>query len=156
MLNFFMQYGGVVLGALASAVAILLPGIGSAIGCSLVGKTASGLLIEEPEKFGQSLILALLPGSQGLYGFIIGFMIIGKLAADMSLGTGLFCLMTAAPIAFVGYRSAVYQAQVAASGVQVLAKNPKQNMKTVILAALVELYAILALVASLFLYTKIS
>jgi V/A-type H+-transporting ATPase subunit K len=156
MLDFFMQYGGVVLGATASALAILLPGIGSSIGCGLVGKTASGLIIEEPEKFGQSLILALLPGSQGLYGFIIGFMIMGKISPDMSLGTGLFCFVTALPIALVGYRSAVYQAQVAASGIQVLVKNPKQNMKTVILAALVELYAILSLVASLFLYTKIS
>ena len=36
----------------------------------MVGEVAAGLMAEEPEKFGKSLVLQLLPGTQGLYGFV--------------------------------------------------------------------------------------
>ncbi len=47
------------------ALAAIMPGIGSARGVGLVGEAASGLITEEPEKFGKALILQLLPGTQG-------------------------------------------------------------------------------------------
>ena len=35
-----------------------------------------GVLSEDSSKFGKMLVLTLLPGTQGLYGFIVGFLIL--------------------------------------------------------------------------------
>ena len=56
---------------IAIGLAVGLPGIGSAYGVGTAGEAAAALISEQPEKFAQSLILQLLPGTQGLYGFII-------------------------------------------------------------------------------------
>ncbi|MDR1700739.1 MAG: hypothetical protein LBR68_06065, partial [Lachnoclostridium sp.] len=45
----------------------------------------------------------------------------------------------------------IYQAEVSTAGLQILAKNPSQNTKGIILAAIVETYAILGFVASIIL-----
>ena len=71
-IEFFMNNdGGMIFGAIGVALAVGLAGIGSAKGVGLVGEAASGLVTEEPEKFGKALVLELLPGTQGLYGFVI-------------------------------------------------------------------------------------
>ena len=54
------------------AAAVILGGMGSAKGVGIVGEAASGVLSEDPEKFGQCLVLQALPGTQGIYGFLIG------------------------------------------------------------------------------------
>ena len=77
--QFLVQNGGIVMATLGAALATLLAGIGSAKGVGIVGEVATGLMSEEPEKFGKSLVLQLLPGTQGLYGFVIGLMVLGKL-----------------------------------------------------------------------------
>ena len=64
--EFLASNGGVIFGALGVAVAVILSGFGSAIGVGLVGQAASGLMIEEPEKFGKSLVLQLLPGTRDI------------------------------------------------------------------------------------------
>ena len=61
------NFGGFIFGALGVALAVGLAGIGSAKGVGLAGEAVSGLLTEQPEKFGKALILELLPGTQGLY-----------------------------------------------------------------------------------------
>jgi V/A-type H+-transporting ATPase subunit K len=144
---------GAVLATLGAALAVFLAGIGSARGCGLVGKTAAGIITEEPEKFGKALILQLLPGTQGLYGFVFGFLVMFlKMGAGVSPSQGLFLIFAALPVGLVGYRSALYQAQVSASGLQILAKNPDHNTKGILLAVIVETYAILGFVASLLLF----
>lgn len=147
--KFLDAYGGTIFAAFGAALAVFLSGVGSSRGCGLVGKTAAGIITEEPEKFGKALILQLLPGTQGLYGFIIGFLILLKIADNLTTAQGLYLLATSLPVAIVGYRSALYQGQVAAAGLQILAKNPDQNTKGIIFAAIVETYAILGFVASI-------
>ena len=151
MVNFFTSYGGIVFTVFGAAIAAFLGGVGSARGCGLVGKTATGLITEEPEKFGQALILQLLPGTQGLYGFIIAFLIALNISYDLTLVQGLYYLAAALPVGIAGYRSALYQGEVAASGLQILAKNPSQSTKGIIFAAIVETYAILGFVMSIIL-----
>lgn len=146
--SFFLQNGGVLLAALGVAMATILPGIGSARGVGLVGEAASGLLTEEPEKFGKALILELLPGTQGLYGFVIAFMAMGKMSANMELGAGFSVLLSCLPIAFVGWKSALAQAKTAASAVSILAKRPEHNTKGIVLTVMVETYALLGFVMS--------
>lgn len=148
--------GGVALASLGMAVAVILSGIGSAKGVGMVGEAAAGVVIEEPEKFGKSLVLQLLPGTQGLYGFVIGLMVLGKLDANMSLAHGFYLLMSCLPIGFVGWISAIAQGKTAVAGIAILAKNEEQSTKGIIYSVMVETYALLAFVISLILINAVS
>lgn len=154
MIDFLLNNSGIFFGAMGVALAAALPGIGSARGVGMVGEAASGLLTEEPEKFGKALILQLLPGTQGLYGFVIALLVSLQLAPKMSLANGLYLLAACLPIAFAGWKSAIAQARTAASAVQILAKRPEHNTKGIILTVMVETYALLGFVMSLLLVTS--
>jgi V/A-type H+-transporting ATPase subunit K len=151
MMEFFNNYGGVVFATFGAAIAVFAAGMGSAKGCGLVGEAASGIVTEEPSKFGQALILQLLPGTQGLYGFIIGLLIALQVSPSLSLMQGLYLLAASLPVGIVGYISAIAQARVSASGLQILAKNPGETTKGIIFAVIVETYAILGFVSSIIL-----
>jgi len=151
-----MENGGVVLAVLGIALAVILSGIGSAKGVGLVGEAATGLIIEEPEKFGKSLVLQLLPGTQGLYGFVIGLMALGSLSVEMSLAQGFYIFFACMPIAFVGLYSAIYQAKTSAAGLAILAKNEEHSTKGIIYAVMVETYALLSFVMSLILLSSVT
>ena len=94
--------GGMVFAIIGMGIATIFSGIGSAKGVGMTGEAAAALTTNQPEKFGQALILQLLPGTQGLYGFVIAFMIYGSLAAEMSTVTGMAYLMASLPVAFTG------------------------------------------------------
>ena len=150
------QNGGVVFGILGAALAVLLAGLGSARGVQMAGEAAAGIVIDEPEKFGKAMVLQLLPGTQGLYGFVIGLFIMFKLRVDMSLIEGLYYVMVALPVGIVGLKSAFYQAKVAVAGMNILAKNEEHQTKGIILAVMVETYAILAFAMSFLLLSKVA
>ena len=115
------------------------------------------MLSEDPSKFGKALILQALPGTQGIYGLITAFLIIfkmGILSGDpvtLTVGQGAYFLMAALPIAVVGLYSAIKQAKVAAAGILLITKRPKEVGKAITSAALVEAYAIFAVLVSLLL-----
>ena len=146
---------GLVLAIFGAALAALLSGLGSAKGVSMVGEAAAGLISEDPSKFTKVLILQILPGTQGLYGFITAIMVMIKIKLlsgdpiDLTVSQGLMVLAACLPMAFVGYFSAIRQARVASSGVSVVAKKPEEQSKAMVLAAMVETYAVLALLISL-------
>ena len=142
------------LALLGAGLAATLAGMGSAKGVGMVGEAASGLLTEDPSKFGKALILQALPGTQGIYGLITAFLIIFKIGilgtpVDLSIANGAYFLMAALPIAIVGYYSALKQARVAVSGINLIAKKPDEVGKAITSAALVETYAIFAVLISL-------
>lgn len=141
---------------LGAGLAIMLAGLGSAKGVGMVGEAASGLLTEDPGKFGKALILQALPGTQGIYGLITAFLIVFKIGilgtpVELTVAQGVYFLMAAMPIAIVGYFSAIKQARVAASGISLIAKRPDEVGKAITAAALVETYAIFAVLVSLLL-----
>lgn len=157
-MQFLTENGGVILTLLGVALAALIPGIGSARGTGLVGEAGAGLIAEEPEKFGKALILQVIPGTQGLYGFVIGILILvntGFLSKSINLSQGFQILMASLPIAIVGYRSAIYQGKTAAAGIQILAKRPEKFFNGVIFAVIVETYALLAFVISFLMLNNI-
>ena len=155
-IQFFMENnGGLIFAAMGVALAVGLSGIGSAKGVRIVGEAATGLVTEEPEKFGKALVLQLLPGTQGLYGFVIGFLVFTKMASGMPLDQGLYLLGACLPIAFAGLWSGIAQGKVAAAGIQILAKNPEHNTKGIILSAMVETYALLGFVISFLLVNNL-
>lgn len=147
---------GVVFALAGIALAVILSGMGSAKGVGLVGEAATGVVIDEPEKFGKTLILQLLPGSQGLYGFAIGLLAIGRLNVSMSTMEGMYILIACLPIALVGYFSAVAQAKVAVGGITIIIKNEEQQVKGIVYAVMVEIYALLAFVMSFLLLSQVT
>ena len=149
-------FSGPNLALLGAALAAGLAGMGSAKGVGLVGEAASGLLTEDPTKFGKVLILQAIPGTQGIYGLITAFLIIFKIGllgtpVELTVAQGAYFLMASLPIAIVGLYSGIKQGRVAASGVGLIAKRPDEVGKAITSAALVETYAIFAVLVSLLL-----
>ncbi len=148
---------GLVIALFGGAIAVFLAGTGSSIGIGYAGQAANGLLSEEPEKFGTMLLLVALPGTQGIYGFLTGFLVMNKVGltggeiAAVSVIQGWQILGACLPIAVSGLFSGIYQGKVCAAGIGVAAKQPGDVMKAVIYGALVETYAVLALVITIFL-----
>jgi V/A-type H+-transporting ATPase subunit K len=107
------------------------------------------------------LILQLLPGTQGLYGLLTAILllsrigIIGGSAAQLSTAQGMMFLAACLPIAIVGLFSGISQGKSAAAGVGIVAKKPEHSGKGIIMAAMVETYAILALLVSILLIYNI-
>lgn len=150
IMELITTYGGQALAVAGMAIAAGMAGMGSAKGVGIVGEAAAPLVTEQPEKFGKALILELLPGTQGLYGFVIAFLIYTKLSAGVDITQGLFLLASALPVGIAGLHSGIAQGKVAASGIQILAKNPQHQTKGIVLSAMVETYALLGFVLSFF------
>ena len=146
---------GIVFALVGAAFAAIFAGMGSAKGVGLVGQAGAGVITEDPSKFGKVLILQILPGTQGLYGFLAAILvllqvgIIGGSYKPISLARGLLYFAACLPIAIVGYFSAIAQGKAAAAGVSIVAKKPDQSGKAITLAVMVETYAVLALLVSL-------
>ncbi|MCX7778860.1 MAG: V-type ATP synthase subunit K [Patescibacteria group bacterium] len=152
---------GLALAILGAVLAAALAGIGSALGVRIVGEVAAGLVSEDPEKFGKVLLLQALPGTQGIYGFlgaIMSLQKVGLLGGQMptiSLEVGWQILFACLPVGVVGLISAIMQGRVAAAGVHVVAKKPGESGKPVIMAAMVETYAVLGLLVTILLLNGI-
>ena len=145
---------GIVFALTGAALAALLAGIGSAIGVGIAGEAAAGVITEDPNKFSKVLVLQLLPGTQGIYGLRIGFITltqIGIMGGDpnVSVAKGLLYLAACLPMAFVGLWSAMKQGKASVASIGLVAKRPEQFGKAMIFPAMVETYAILALLISI-------
>ncbi len=145
---------GIVFALLGAILATLMGGIGSAIGVSMTGRAAAGVVTEDPSKFGKVLILQLLPGTQGIYGLLIGFVTLSQIGvlggnAEMTLVKGLLYFAACMPMAIVGWVSALQQAKAAVSSIALVAKKPDQFSKGMIFPAMVETYAVFALLISI-------
>ena len=144
------------LAILGAALAVIFPGWGSAKGVGMAGEALAGLMAEDSSKFGKGFTLQILPATQGLYGFAIAFIVMMNTgimggAPVTNVLHGLYYLAACIPMAVVGYISAVKQARVAVAGINMLSKSPEASGKALTSGALVELYALLALVISFFL-----
>lgn len=149
---------GMALALLGAGLAAFLAGIGSAWGITIAGRAATGVLSEKPERYGQMFVMVVLPGTQGFYGFLGTFIVMlklnffgGGLAEEVSLKLGLQVLMACLPVGIAGLCSAVQQGKVCAGGILMTAKRPEMAFKAgVVYAVMVEIYAILGLLTTLF------
>ncbi len=146
---------GIEIAMLGVALAVGLAGSGSAIGIGIVGQSACGLISEDPDKFGQTLLLQALPGTQGIYGLLAGFLImqdigiVGEELVELTTWQGYAYLMAALPIAIAGLSSGIYQGRVLASSINLIAKRPEEMGKGIVYAVMVETYAVFALLATI-------
>ncbi len=152
---------GLVYALLGAAIAVLLAGAGSAIGVGIAGQAAAGVVTEDPSKFARVLIMQLLPGTQGIYGLLVGFIVLSKVgllgggAASITPQTGLLILAACLPIGIVGLISGRSQGKTSAAAIGIVAKKPDQFGKAMLFPAMVETYAILALLISILAVTAI-
>lgn len=146
---------GTVLALTGAALAVILAGMGSAYGVGVAGQAASGVVSEDPSKFAKVLIMQLLPGTQGIYGLLVGFIALSKIGllsgspAELSLNTGLMILAACLPIGIVGLVSGMHQGKTAVSAIGIIVKKPDQFGKAMLFPAMVGTYAILALLVSI-------
>lgn len=153
---------GFVLAVTGALLAIALPGIGSIIGTKLSGSAASGVISEKPELFGKALLLVALTSSQAIYGFLTSILImqkVGLVGAELlavSPTAGWALLLASLPAAVTAMFSGVAQGQIATGGMGVIAKHADASGKAIILAALVETFAIFGLLASILLIQGIA
>jgi len=144
---------GDVMAYIGLGLMIGLAGVGGSIGTGFTGPAAVGLLKKRPESFGNALVLACVPTSQVLYGFVAFIIFQGALAGKeitilqgaitlgAGIGTGLVCMI-----------SCIHQARVCANGISVMAGGEDDVLgKTLILAAIPEFFAILSLVSAILL-----
>ncbi len=148
---------GTIIALIGAALGTILPGIGSILGVQMCGKAAAGVTSEKPELFGKLLVLQILPGTQGLYGFLTTFLFMiqteilngGGLYLTVAEGWAYFTVFM--PIAINGLISAIFQGKVATAGIMMTAKQPDASGKGITMAVLVETYAILSLIVSIML-----
>lgn len=149
---------GVALGFLGAALAVALPCTGSAIGVGTVGRAGAGALSVDPSKFSRALILQILPGTQGLYGLVVWFLALMKLGMfDGSLVTnlttwtmldGMTFFAACMPVAIGGLLFGIAQGRLCASDLSLISRRGDELSKGIILAIMVEFYAILCLLAT--------
>lgn len=137
-------------GGLAAA----LGAVGSSIGVANASKVGTGVLSDDPDKFGSVLILTSLPGTQGFYGFIVALLIyvLFGLSAkpDIPLYVGLAIFFASLPGGIGFVVSAILQGRASQAAIQLIARQPEQIGKAIIFPALVETYAVTSLVVTVF------
>ena len=145
---------GTSLALAGAASAAILAGIGSAVGVGIAVQAGAGVVSEDPDKFGNVLLLQALPGTQGIYGLLIAFIIVLNIGVvdgnmkELTLYQGWSLFIAGLPIGIVGLLSAIYQGKVCAAGIYMAAKRPEETAKGLIFGAMVETYAVLALLIS--------
>mgnify|MGYP000662387262 CR=1 FL=1 len=121
MYDFLNAIGGMGFAILGAALTVGLCCVGSAKGTGLVGEAAAGLVSEDPDKSTKCLILQVLPGTQGLYGFVALFIVLLQVGlmsgtpVDLTLTQGMSFFAACIPTAIGGWLSAKFQGRVAAA-----------------------------------------
>ena len=158
-MEFLNAIGGNAIALLGAALAAGLACVGSAKGTGITGEAGAGLVSEDPSKSGKVMILQVIPGTQGLYGFVIFFLAYLKIsgaAVELTTVQGFQILSACLPIALGGLLSAIAQGKVAAASINILAKKPDDWSKGMIMCIVVEFYAILCLLASFLMLNAIA
>ncbi len=139
-----------------AALAAATSGLGSAKGVGMAGQAAAGATTDNPDLFSKVLILQLLPGTQGIYGLLIAFICLSQIGImggaanpDMPLATGLLYFAACLPVIIVEPISAVHQGKTAVASISMVSKKQETFGKSMIFPAMVETYAILALLISI-------
>ena len=145
---------GLVYAILGAACVMVFAGIGSSIGVAFAGQAAAGVMTEDPEKFGMMIPLVGIPGTQGFYGFLIGFLVLNKLSLLSetikvpTTSQGLQILAICSVIGLVEMISAIYQGKVSVGSIGIVAKKKEEAGKALVLPIFVEIYAILGLASA--------
>jgi len=160
-LGSWFRFGPATLCIAGAALAVILSGIGSAVGIGYAGRASLGAMSEGTKDFAKYLMLTALPGTQGIYGFVAGFLVMlwsGIMSGEtgaLTIERGWQFFYASLPVAFAGLFSAIQQGKVCASGVNMTTKQPGEVGKALVLGVFVEFYAVLGLLISILLLISI-
>ena len=161
-MTFLGSIGGLALALLGAGLAAVLSGIGSAKGTGLAGEAGTGLLCEDPSKFGKVMILQVIPGTQGLYGLVVWFFAIFRMGLlsgtlpQLTIAQGMQYFVACLPMALGGLFSAIAQGRVAAGSINILAKSRMTGPRAWCCASLWSSTPSLSLLASMLMIINIS
>lgn len=157
MLKVILANPGIAFAAFGAIAALILGGIGSAQGIAFAGSQGAGVLSEKPNLFGKVFVLILLPGTQGLYGFVFAILLASNSLLSSSLeqaaqmlppNVGFGLMFVGIGFGLVLMMSARSQGLTAAAAINLVSKKEEQFGRAIILPALVETYAVLGLVVA--------
>lgn len=153
---------GIILVIIGAAIAAIGGGVGSTIAVWRGGVVGSSVISDKPEVFGNILLLQALPGTQGIYGFLGAVMALQKIGlvggevASVSPEIGWQMILACLPIGVIGLITALLQAKVSVAGMDVAVEQPQEAGKAIILSAMVETYAVIALLTTILMINGLS
>ena len=157
---YFTQFDktGIVWAVAGAMLAVMFGGMGSARGIRVAAGQAAGVLAEKPELFGKLLVLIALPGTQGFYGLITAIMIAMKTgliggAVTVTPMIGMALGMVGFGMGMVLWRSAAFQGEASAAAISLTVRKPEEAGRSILMPALVETYAVVALLAAILMIT---
>jgi V/A-type H+-transporting ATPase subunit K len=154
--DFIQNYGGDLLAILGATIAFVLAGIGSTKGVYMAGEAGAGVLTEEPGRFGAVMVLQALPSTQAIYGFVIAFLTLQKVTGTpLPVVDGLSLFIAGLPVGIIGLVSGVLQGKVSTAGIHMVAKRADGMVRGIILALMVEMFAIIGFIISILMLGKV-
>jgi V/A-type H+-transporting ATPase subunit K len=144
--------GGNPFAIIGAVLAASLAGTGSSIGVSLVQQASCGIIAEQPEKYNKTLVLQLIPASQALYGFVVGFLVLTKIVladASYSLNNGLMVMGGCLAIGISGLFSGIAQGKVCTAGAIMVGRRDELSGRALTMAVVTELFALFGLIISI-------
>lgn len=141
---------------LACTLAMVIAGIGSALGISIGGISAAAVTAEKPEVFSRVLILEMLPMTQTIYAFIASVLLLmgaGLLGGDASMDLsnptiGYSAIFVGLMIGLTGL-SAINQGLIASASITATGRNPSVAGRGIMLAVMPETIAIFGFLVGL-------
>ena len=152
---------GLTLALLGAVIAYVFPAIASGIGGRMVAEAANGVLSEDPQKFGQCLLLQAITATQAIYGLIISFLILQRTGIitgaplNLTVESGLYFLLAALPIAISATFTGISQGRASMAGISLVAKHPGEVGKAAMHAAMIETNQILGLLISFLIWANV-
>ena len=146
---------GVALGVIGAVISFALAGAGCGVALGMTGRAAAGVVAEDPKKFGQTLVLQAIGSTSGIYGLLMGFLILTKALTAPDATTGLYLLMAGIPMGLVGLVASIEQGKALVAGIILIGKKSGEMAKAMIYAAMVETMQIFGLLFSFIIYNSI-
>ncbi len=150
---------GMALALIGAGIAVGASGMGAAIGVGIAGASGAAAIAEDKRRFRTAFIFQAFPQTQGIYGLLVGILILlytGALSgggllptADIPVGAGLMALGAGLSVGIAGL-SAIGQGIVAGTGIGVTRKQGTMG-KAVVFTVLPETQAIYGLLVAILL-----
>ncbi|MCL2771545.1 MAG: permease [Firmicutes bacterium] len=153
-MNFETELGNI-LALVGAIIAVVLTCSAASIGTRWVQEAVAGVISEQPDKFGKTLVLQLIPSSAALYGFVVGFLILLNTilapegAVPYTTAEGLTLLVTCFAIGIVGFVATLMQAKVCTAGVKMIGRDGTLSGRALTMAVFIELFTLFSLIVSI-------
>ncbi len=151
---------GMALALIGAGIAVGASGMGAAIGVGIAGASGAAAVAEDKNRFRNAFIFQAFPQTQGIYGLLVGILILmstGALTgggllptADIPVGAGLMALGAGLSVGIAGL-SAIGQGIVAGTGIGGTRKQGTMG-KAVVFTVLPETQAIYGLLVAILLW----